>query len=266
MILDRINKMTEEADRNSVNIAKTILKYLFKEKIFDLTIVQLAQLSNVSQPTVSRFVKAIGCQTYKEFSLIINGETPLFFGISDKNFDLMNSESLISSIRETLSQNNKDKIAEAVKLIDQAKNVNVVGIGGNQSLKFEIEHKLSQIGISTMFSQDWHHQLMNTHYMNENDLLIALSYSGETNEILQIVDEAKKKKTKVISITCNHESTLKRKSNLSFEIVSPEGKYRPYLFQGRILGFILWEILFEQLLVYNEKYWDNISRWRWKNL
>ena len=51
--------------------------------------------------------------------------------------------------------------------------------------------------------------------VNSNDILVILSNSGETHELLDLIDFAKRKKIKIVSITSNKKGLLSKNSDIN---------------------------------------------------
>src|SRR5699024_11784547 len=72
----------------------------------------------------------------------------------------------------------------------------------------------SRMGLIADIYTNSHDMIINSSTVGPNDLIIAISSSGQTEDIIDGVQLAKRKKAKVISITNYAETTLTKSSDL----------------------------------------------------
>ena len=112
------------------------------------------------------------------------------------------------AVQETLALLDYDEIKKAVGLIQKARRVYLFGVGSSGLVAQEFSHRLNRIGKPCLFLQDGHTNLEYAALAEEKDLVIGLSYSGETKEVYLAAQYAKQKGAEVIAITRNRVSTL----------------------------------------------------------
>ena len=111
------------------------------------------------------------------------------------------------------------KVETLAHLIKNTKgNVFLVGVGKNSTLSKHIADTLKSIGICAFFFS-----LLNcTHgdigVLNSNDLVIFLSKSGNTDELINIVNEIKNKNVKTVLISCNQISLMSKDVNYNINL------------------------------------------------
>ena len=135
-----------------------------------------------------------------------------------KNFlDVFHDE--IDSLKYVISNLNKKNIN---KIIDKILNIEgrliVSGIGKSGHIGKKIASTLASTGTHSFFihsTEAFHGDLG---MINSNDALLLISYSGETDEVLKVLDYANKNNIITLSITGNDSSTLA--TNSTFHICS----------------------------------------------
>ena len=196
-------------------VASFVLKN--PQNCINSSIADLARQVNVSEPTIIRFCKAIGCLGYQEFKL------KLAHGIGSDNadnsrfaeFKLDNKDSLAdvsnkvfdASIREILRVKksiNHSILEKAIKSIVSARRVEFFGFGASGTVAQDAQHKFMRLKTLTFASSDPHMQLISTSTMTSQDVVIAISQSGRSRELIQSVKQARKSKAKVIGICADH--------------------------------------------------------------
>ncbi|MBT0585944.1 MurR/RpiR family transcriptional regulator [Alteromonas oceanisediminis] len=178
----------------------------------DLSSQELANVVGVSQSSVVKFSQKLGYKGYPAFKLAVidalNKETPntqlhgqitLSDGYTQMADKLVSSK--ISVLHETRNLNEIVAFERAVESIKNAQRILICGIGGSALVGKDFSYKLHKLGIHAIAEQDGHAQLGIAATFGENDVVVAISESGSTREILNAVREAHDNHAIVISIT-----------------------------------------------------------------
>ncbi len=96
--------------------------------------------------------------------------------------------------------------------------VAVTGVGKSGIIGMKIAATLASVGTPAFFLKPLDAVHGDLGMLGAGDLLLALSHSGETAEILNVVFAAKTIGTKIAAITGNAESTLAREAELALQI------------------------------------------------
>ena len=112
-----------------------------------------------------------------------------------------------------------DTFVKAVNLLDKCKGrVVITGIGKSGIIGKKISATLASIGVPSIFL----HAADGTHgdlgMITSNDIVIAISNSGESEEILNLLPAIKRFNVTLVSMTGNLNSTLAKKSNIVLNI------------------------------------------------
>ncbi len=110
---------------------------------------------------------------------------------------------------EILSQNMPDKFSDAIDAIFEAKGrLIVVGIGKSGHIGKKISSTMASTGQKSFFihPSEAHHGDLGM--IDSNDIMLAISHSGESVELFPVIDYAKRNGIKTISITSNINSKL----------------------------------------------------------
>ncbi len=209
---------------------KTIAEWLItKGNVTEETsIKEVAAAMNVSEPLIVKVAKKLEYQGFRELrtALVAYFSTlPL-----DQEFEISEVDNLeivldkifntsIQSLKEAKSVAKPLVISHAAALIGQANHLVILGVGGSASVCQDFEHKLLRIGILGHSYSDYPLMLMVCCQLEENDVVIVISQSGDTVELLKSIEIAKKNKAKIICITNDDASPLSQVSDLS--IFSP---------------------------------------------
>ncbi|AMO54366.1 transcriptional regulator [Endozoicomonas montiporae] len=181
------------------------------------SIADLAKKAEVSEPTVIRFCKAIGCSGYQDFRLklaktmgSIDTATPQFAEFSLNPGDSLEDLSrkvFDSSIREILQVKQAldfRLIETATRVIARARRVEFFGFGASGIVAQDAQHKFMRLKPLTFASSDPHLQLISASTMTEADVVIAISHSGRSRELIESVKQAKKRGATIIGVCSDH--------------------------------------------------------------
>ncbi|MDG9131373.1 MurR/RpiR family transcriptional regulator [Streptococcus pneumoniae] len=157
----------------------------------------------VGEGTLDRFCKKIGYSGFQELKLKMTKD------ILELESQKMSSDTFIDEIKNnylsivesTRKLIDGRQIELAIKLIREANQILMIGVGSSGNAAREFESSLLRIGIISKTVIDTHFQLMHTALLKDNDLIIAFSLSGSTKEVEETLLNAKRKNVKIISIT-----------------------------------------------------------------
>ncbi|HGJ9790892.1 TPA: MurR/RpiR family transcriptional regulator [Streptococcus pneumoniae] len=157
----------------------------------------------VGEGTLNRFCKKIGYSGFQELKLKMTKD------ILELESQKMSSDTFIDEIKNnylsivesTRKLIDGRQIELAIKLIREANQILMIGVGSSGNAAREFENSLLRIGIISKTVIDTHFQLMHTALLKDNDLIIAFSLSGSTKEVEETLLNAKRKNVKIISIT-----------------------------------------------------------------
>lgn len=202
-MLDKIQMNYHTLSVKEKEIAEYIMQH--KHTILNIDIRELAQKTNASTSTITRFCKKIGCQSFVEFKIRLNGEiekkedSQTCFGKTESYY--------MNVIRSTTEIIDQELIFQVVNLIRTAPKILIYGVGSSGLSALELEYRLQRMGLNVDAALDTHMMLMSGALVQEYDLVICISNSGMTKEVIDAARVAKKNKALVVSIT-NYNHTL----------------------------------------------------------
>lgn len=186
-----------------------------KDKVADMKIRELAEKSHVSTTTVLRFCKKMGCDGYSEFKL----KYKLYGEENQNSADEIDANFMIDYFKKVNNKEFDDKLNEVAKLIAESDKVVFIGIGTSGILGKYGARYLSNIGKFVQYITDPYHPVPKGYY--EDSVVIALSVSGETEQIINHVNKFKSYNCKIVSITNSETSTLSKISDITLAYYMP---------------------------------------------
>lgn len=189
-----------------------IADYLSKhaEEAQFLSISSLAKECNMAEATIYRFCKQLGFEGYNEMKIALAQANVVPVPFSSYSLDsVINTSSLcdnvyasfIAAINSTISVLDANAIDEAVILLQRATSVYCLGQGGSMVLANDIWIRFATISNKFRNCGDSHTQLIAASLMGAGDVILFVSYSGATHDMMDTLTVAKKAGAKVILIT-----------------------------------------------------------------
>lgn len=179
-----------------------------KKEVKYMTVRELAEAVHVSTSTIIRFCKKTGCDGYSEFKIRFKQ----FLEDDQKKQQIKDSsiDEIMYFFHTTTSTQYEKKINEIVQYIQKAKQLVFIGIGTSGILGKYGARYFSNIGKYSQYIEDPYYPI----YSDLDDtIVIALSESGETQQVLQMVERFKRHNAKIFSISNGNECTLARISD-----------------------------------------------------
>ena len=133
--------------------------------------------------------------------------------IIKKGKEVLNIEA--SAIRN-LSKGLDENFIKAVNLIIKHEGKLILsGVGKSGNIANKIASSFTSTGVPSIYLNPVDASHGDMGIVSQGDVLIALSNSGETYELSDLINFAKKKKIKIISITSNKKSLLSKNADVS---------------------------------------------------
>ncbi|RSX53696.1 (Fe-S)-cluster assembly protein [Bifidobacterium goeldii] len=195
-------------------VARYIRDHL--ETAAELTVGQLAEVSQVSQPTVIRFARKLGFGGYRELRYVLRHpqeERAVTFDPLE-GFDLnpwddpdsvpakatASAKTLIDELRASLDTK---ALRKATTIIAQAGIIDIYGVEDSVAPALDLNTKLTYLGLECRFNQDTYLQQIGAAHLHHGDAAIAFSHSGSSADTVKALRTAKSSGAHTIAVTNN---------------------------------------------------------------
>lgn len=220
---------------------------------------QLAADVGVSQSSVVKFAQKLGYKGFPALKLALSdalasGARP----VPVHNEILANDplkrvgekllEEKLAAMNASLDINSEEKLLEAVTLLGNARRILLVGIGASGLVAKNLAWKLMKIGVNAVAEQDTHALLATVQAMNNEDVLLAISHSGERREINLAADEALRIGVKILAITGFTPNALQQRASHSLYTIAEEQATRSAAISSTSAQLLLTDLLFMALV------------------
>ncbi|MEA5143944.1 MAG: MurR/RpiR family transcriptional regulator [Oscillibacter sp.] len=205
-------------------VADTVLRV--REGLLQYSIGALALESGVSQPTVVRFCRSVGYQGIKDLKLAIAEEKasvcspeethsfqPAVGSIQSLGAYITNG--CVEALKDTLDVLDFSLVEQAVDVLASAQNLDIVGVGGSSPVAILAQHNFRKAGLRVCTFDSIRQNYLLMERFQDGDVLLAVSQSGETPEVVEAAQVASDKGAFVIAVTDMHESSLGRIADVS---------------------------------------------------
>ncbi len=128
----------------------------------------------------------------------------------------------IAAVRDNLGESFEALVERCMKTLSAGGKLVLTGVGKSGYIGKKIAATLSSVGSPAVFMHPVEARHGDLGMLQTNDLLIALSYSGETEELLAVLTPAKRLGIELVSITASAGSSLGRMSDLVVEMPVPK--------------------------------------------
>jgi DNA-binding MurR/RpiR family transcriptional regulator len=179
-----------------------------------LSVQALAAQASTSTATVLRFCRAVGAEGYPQLRLALAGAVAAEAALEPERpaGDINAADSLdqviakivhneARALAETGAQLDRFALRSAVDAIAGARRIDIVGIGASGLVALDLQQKLHRIGLMAFGWTDAHAALTAVALTGPSDVLVAISHSGTTTDVLEPVALAAARGATTVGLT-----------------------------------------------------------------
>jgi RpiR family transcriptional regulator, carbohydrate utilization regulator len=236
---------------------KVIADFIFNnsEKVIMLSIGELASECNTSQPTIMRFLTKLDFSSYQVFKIKLaqefstnNDAQNIYESIrSNDTIEEIRQKVIMSTVKSIDDLNNLLEVEDLNKSIDliyQAKKILFIGVGDSASIAQDGFHKFLRLGLNAFYNENLHIMHVCCAQADKNDVIILVSNSGESIEIINCASLAKENNSKIIALTSYKTSSLTKFVDIILLSSANERKYHTDSMVSRIMQLVIFDILY----------------------
>lgn len=248
-LLREIESLAAALPRSERKVADVVLDR--SDEVLRQTLAELAAASTVSQPTVLRFLRRLGCDGYQDFkvrlaqSLVGRGAyTDLEVKPDDPpgTYPHKIIDATIGALVDLRHALDVDAIEAATNLLGRAHKIEFYGMGASAAVAFDAHHKFFRLMVPCVAYTDAHMQWMSAATLDPEDVVVAISHTGRNRELLESVRLARASGATVIAITASH-TPLAESASLTLAVDVPEDTdvYTPMY--SRLMHLVVIDVL-----------------------
>lgn len=248
-LLQAIAERLDTLNRSERKVAEVILKD--PQSATRASIAALAQSAGVSEPTVNRFCRSFSAKGFPDFKLqlaqSLASGTP-YVGQNVQSEDGPNEyvnkifAATMQALEHTRQSLDPSLINRVVDYLIQAKQVAFFGLGASGPVAFDAQHKFFRFNIPVTAYDDVLMMRMVAAAAHTGDVVVIISYTGRTRELVEVARVARDAGATVLGITAP-DSPLAHECTLSISVSADENTdiYMPM--SSRIVHLALIDVL-----------------------
>lgn len=227
-LLQRIESVREQMRPSERQVADYVLQH--PNEVVDLSFAEFAVRAGVSQPTVARFCNALGFSGLREFKLML--AKSLATGLPYIHHDVNAQDApaevgakvfdrAIAALVTVRNHLDAGSLGRAIAALSAARRIEFYGVGNSGIVAMDAQHKFFRLGVATAALSDTHVQVMSASMLQEGDVVIAISGSGRTRDVIRSVEVAREEGATTIGLTVPG-SPLARACDIALNVDVPE--------------------------------------------
>ena len=248
-ILGQIRRARSELSPAELRVADLVLAQ--PRSVLNDPIAEIARAAGVSQPTVIRFCRSLGCEGLSDFKLRLasglTGTVPVTHTQVNTNDSMLELGAKVlgntaSAILQVRSHLNRDTIDRAIELLLAASRIEFFALGHYGVVAQDAQFKFLRFGMPCGAYTDPRLQLLAADVLREGDVAVVISSGGRLPELLSVVEKAQERGAKVVAITAS-QSPLAKKADVALIVDHVEDIETHLPMVSRILHLLVIDIL-----------------------
>ncbi|MBO9686409.1 glucokinase [Roseateles chitosanitabidus] len=248
-IVGQIRRARDSLSPAEQRVADHVLAH--SRKVLNDPIAEIAKAASVSQPTVIRFCRSLGCEGLSDFKLRLasglTGTVPVSHTQVTQDDSMVElGEKVLgntaSAILQVRSQLNRDMIDRSIELLLGASRIEFFAIGHYGVVAQDAQFKFLRLGVACNAYTEPRLQLLAAQTLKAGDVAVLISSSGKLPELIAVADTARERGAHVLAITAS-QSPLAKKADAALIVDHVEDVATHLPMISRILHLLVIDML-----------------------
>lgn len=223
-ILHQLQRYKGELRKSEQKVAEYVLAN--PHEVIHMRIVDLATESQVSEPTIVRFCRAIGFDSFQNFKLnlaqqLVTEQGPIPFPVANGDTVEEMAIKVIEGTTHGLLQLKHlldwATLERAIDRLAQSERIDFYGFGASAIVAQDAQQKFFRLRVATNSYADPDMQAMAAATLTPRDSVVAISASGRTRNLLNSADLVRASGACLITI-CPESSPLAEKADICLKV------------------------------------------------
>lgn len=248
---------------------KKIAQYIITNpgESIQLTALMLGEKSQTSSAAVIRLCKSLGFNGFQELKIRVAGDlqNDAVSGYRDiepneKYRDIIEkvTSNTMQTLKETIDIMSENELRKAVTALIQAKSIIFIGFGASYIAAADAEQKFMRINKYAQSYTDVHLAATSIANKGPEDVVVGISFTGETQEVAKLLELAQQKGATTLSITKYGQSSVTNHSDIRlYTSATKEAMIRSGATSSRIAQLHIIDILF--MCIASQEYTETIK-------
>jgi glucokinase len=211
----------------------------------------IALSAQVSQPTVIRFCRSVGCKGLSDFKLRLASGLSMSVPITHSQVTLDDSMlelgakvlgNTANAILQLRNELQRESIDRAIQLVAAADRVEIFALGNYASVAHDAQTKFLRLGLPCGAHTEAHLQELTAASLQPGTVAVIISSGGKLPELMVLQEIIQQRGAALIAITAN-QSPLARKADVALVAEHNENASTHLPMVSRVLHLLLIDIL-----------------------
>lgn len=211
----------------------------------------------VSETVIIRLYRKLGYEGYHQFKIDI---AQSLTEVSPEGLGSLRTGDSVETIKRKVFAMSRQALEESLESVNgaalertrdallAASRIIVVAFGGSASVGMDLVHKLLKLGLVATLHTDAHMQAMAATVLGPKDVLIAISHSGNSRDVVDAIELARARGAQTILITGFPHSPAAKAAAINLVAVSRETEYQTDSMTSRIVQLAVVDTLYVALI------------------
>lgn len=247
-------------------IADYLLKIEDVGKVEKLKIKNIQSKCHVSSTTVIRFCKEVGLSGFSElkFKLAqnIKDNKKILIGNNHSLYERANEHlnNITTSFIETRDLLTDEKLKLVINLINSSEIINIFAVGSTYLVARDLELKLDRIGKYCKSYNDKNLQYFAAKNSDNTNLAIGITYSGETESVIESLRISKAQGAETILLTNKMNDYFERTFSIVIYVSSTDMRNRLVTTTSRLTLLYVVDLIYYSYVSINKDQINNILK------
>lgn len=249
-VLTRARERLDDLRDSEKKVAQSVLSA--PDRVIYQSISELAENAGTSEPTVLRFCRALGFRGYHDLKIHLAQD--LVPEVKQIHEDVNAGDDAASLARKVFTANaialnstldilDPAMVDKAIRALAAAKRIEFFGLGGSGAVAMDAYHKFFRLGIPCAWHNDSHMQAMSAALMTLRHVLVVISHSGSTKDIVEALEIAKGGGATTIAIISHRKSPVASMVDIPLCVHAKETGFKPEPMSSRIAHLCVIDVL-----------------------
>lgn len=248
-LLKSIESARDCLRKSEQKVAEYVLEH--PDEVIHMRIVDLASKANVSEPTVVRFCRAMKYDGFQDFKLTLAqglASNPNFEQFTLDSADTVQDfqqkifDSMIGNLINIRDHLEPVNLESAIDALVNARRIEFYGFGASAAVCSDAQHKFHRLQISAAAYSDPHMQIISAVTMSDEDVVVAISQTGRTKDMLHTGKLVRETGATLITL-CPGNTPLAELASISIPVDLEEDKDLSALMSSRVLHLVVMDVL-----------------------
>ena len=225
-LYDRVEEKRGSLSKKELETAEYMAAH--QEQLIYSSITDLAERAGSSEATVTRVCGKLG---YRGFQALKVGVARELTTPQEKIHENLEAIETLSMTQKSI---NVKAVAASIDALCRARRIIIIGNGNSASIAADAQHKFLRLDLNAHAYTDDHLHMIAVSSMTDQDVLLAISYSGSSRNVVEAAHQAKEQGATVISLTNEGSSPVSKLADICLNTYSQETRYRTYAISSRM--------------------------------